>query len=154
MKSACVIEGCDRPQRALKMCHAHWRRRYRGNMSMAPIGDPGVSPGHRVRFPGATRRALNIFYNIEKRCRLGSDKRHWHRYGGRGIKILITPYEIEALWIRDNADAMRQPSFDRKDNDGHYAFDNCRFIEHSENSRQGGLSQRGKPKPRLKAATA
>jgi hypothetical protein len=32
---------------------------------------------------------------------------------------------------------MARPSIDRKDNDGHYEFSNCRFIEHADNVRHG-----------------
>jgi len=28
---------------------------------------------------------------------------------------------------------MKKPSVDRKDNNGHYEYDNCEFIEHEEN---------------------
>lgn len=54
-------------------------------------------------------------------------------YGGRGIKCLITEEELKELWFRDKAYKMNKPSIDRKDNDGNYTYDNCRFIEMSEN---------------------
>lgn len=74
-----------------------------------------------------------IFKSIKKRC---SDKKYenYHRYGGRGIKCLITVDEIKELWFRDRAFEMKRPSIDRKDNDGNYTFDNCEFIEQSLNS--------------------
>jgi hypothetical protein len=57
-------------------------------------------------------------------------------YGGRGIKCFITEEEIKKLWFRDKAYLMKQPTIDRKDNDGNYTFENCQFIEQSENSKK------------------
>lgn len=51
----------------------------------------------------------------------------------RNIKCLITKDELKKLWIRDNANIMKQPSIDRIDTCGHYSFDNCRYIEMQEN---------------------
>jgi hypothetical protein len=62
-------------------------------------------------------------------------------YGARGILFLLTQEEGERLWIRDNASALVKPSLDRINPDGNYTFDNCRFIEHRENCRLGGLSR-------------
>jgi hypothetical protein len=55
-------------------------------------------------------------------------------YGGRGIKCLITEDEIKELWFRDKAYKMKQPSIDRIDNDRSYTFENCQFLENSENA--------------------
>lgn len=70
-----------------------------------------------------------------QRC---SDKNHprYHRYGGRGIKFLLTREEIRLLWFRDKAYLQKKPSIDRRDNDGNYTFENCQFIELSENSKK------------------
>lgn len=67
-----------------------------------------------------------------RRCR---DKKHreYFRYGGRGIQCLLTSAEAKILYARDNGHLLRQPSLDRIDPDGHYCFENCRYIERSEN---------------------
>ena len=72
------------------------------------------------------------YYNINTRCNC---KKHpnWKDYGGRDIKCLITKEEIKKLWFRDKAYLMKKPSIDRINNDGHYTYKNCRFIELSEN---------------------
>lgn len=57
----------------------------------------------------------------------------YYRYGGRGIECRITEEELKELWFQDKAYEMDQPSIDRIDNDGHYEYSNCRFIELEEN---------------------
>jgi len=53
----------------------------------------------------------------------------YNRYGGRGIKCLITAEELKTLWHRDNAFKMKRPNIDRIDNDGNYEFSNCQYLE-------------------------
>lgn len=76
---------------------------------------------------------LVIFRNINRRCYNPEDT-HYKYYGERNIKCFITEEEIKLLYIRDKAFLMKKPSIDRKDNDGDYTFENCRFIEFGENS--------------------
>lgn len=57
----------------------------------------------------------------------------YYRYGARGIKFKLTRQEVKELWFRDKAYEMKQASIDRINNDGDYEFNNCRFIELSEN---------------------
>lgn len=65
----------------------------------------------------------------------------YYRYGGRGIKYLLTNDELETLWKRDALD-LKDATLDRIDNDGHYTFKNCRFIERSENSKRQFYSKK------------
>jgi len=58
----------------------------------------------------------------------------YHRYGGRGIKCLITEEELKDLWFRDKAYLMKKPTIDREDNDGNYEYSNCSYIEHYDNT--------------------
>ena len=75
---------------------------------------------------------------MKKRCK---NKKHdsYPRYGGSGIKALITLNEIKQLWFRDKAYLLDKPSIDRIDNDGNYEYGNCRFIELSENSKLSNI---------------
>lgn len=56
------------------------------------------------------------------------------QYFKKGIKFLLTPDDMECLWIRDNGASLNNPSIDRIDNKGHYSLSNCQFIEVSVNS--------------------
>ncbi len=62
-----------------------------------------------------------------------------HKYKRKGIKTYLSLDDVKYLWIRDKAHLLKKASIDRLDNNGHYTLDNCRIIEHSENSRLGAL---------------
>ena len=83
---------------------------------------------------------MRTLSGARSRCR---NERHkqYHRYGGRGIKCLLTAEQIEFLWVRDGASKMKRASIDRIDNNGNYEVSNCRFMEQPENSRLGGYVQ-------------
>lgn len=74
-----------------------------------------------------------ILLGIKDRCK-NTKKHNYNRYGGRGIKCLITEEELQKLWFRDKAYEMKKPSIDRIDNDKDYTYNNCQFLEHNENS--------------------
>jgi len=84
-----------------------------------------------------TRPWFNTLNYIKARC---NDPRN--KYFKLGIKCFITEEQLLYLWQRDKADLMKWPSIDRIDSTGNYHLDNCRYIEHSLNSRLGGLKQR------------
>lgn len=87
----------------------------------------------------------NILNNIKSRC-LNSKNPDYKYYGGRGIGFLITIEELIKLWFRDKAYNMKQPSIDRIDNDGHYTYENCRFIELSENTKKSNIDRKNRKK--------
>lgn len=78
---------------------------------------------------------------IRQRCE-NKNRPDYSRYGGRGIKCLMTIDELQYLWFRDRAYLLNQPSIDRIDNNGHYQLSNCRYVELQENSRRTRLSER------------
>lgn len=59
---------------------------------------------------------------------------NFKRYGGRGIKFLMSLDDFKFIWIRDKAEEMLYPSIDRVDVNGDYVLSNCRFVERSFNS--------------------
>lgn len=54
-------------------------------------------------------------------------------YKARGFSLTIE--QTKALWFRDNAFLLTRPSIDRIDGNLGYSFENCRFIEFNENSK-------------------
>lgn len=70
--------------------------------------------------------------NAKRRCEYPK-ARMFSRYGGRGIRYLLSTAEVKALWARDAGDRLARPSIDRVNPDGDYEFANVRFIELSEN---------------------
>lgn len=90
---------------------------------------------------------LKQFYSrlnsIKQRCS-NPNSTGYNRYGGRGIGFLITVHDIIKLWYRDRAWKLNSPSLDRKNNDGHYTFDNCRFIESVDNSKKAATDRKNK----------
>ena len=85
-----------------------------------------------------------VFNNIKSRCE-SIKAINYMDYGGRGIKCLITTEELKTLWFRDKAYKMEKPSIDRKENDGNYILENCRFIEKGENSTERNKRVCSKP---------
>jgi len=78
---------------------------------------------------------MNNLHGARDRCN-NANSPCFKRYGGRGIRCLITPEEIKSLWFRDKAFSMKRPTLDRIDNDGNYEFKNCQFLENSANAKK------------------
>lgn len=66
----------------------------------------------------------------------------YKKYGGNGIKLLMSLNDFWFLWTRDNANKMDRPSIDRIDPDGNYELTNCRFIELKENMKRARTSHK------------
>lgn len=61
----------------------------------------------------------------------------WTRAKRKNREFNMRPLDFKYLWYRDKADQLKRPSIDRKNNAIGYLRSNCRFIELSENSRNG-----------------
>ena len=86
---------------------------------------------YRVNHPWA--RPL---HSARQRCG-NKNNSAYKNYGGRGIKCFLTMPQIQYLFERDGGWQMIRPSIDRINNDGNYTVRNCRFLELSENIREG-----------------
>ncbi len=73
-----------------------------------------------------------LLRTISYRCN-NTNNKDYKNYGGRGIKCNITEDELKELWFRDKAYEMEKPTIDRIDNNGHYTYDNCQFLENEDN---------------------
>jgi len=82
-----------------------------------------------------------IYLGMKHRCE-SKKSRSYHNYGGKGIKLKMTKKELKRIWIRDRACRMKCPSIDRINPDENYVFENCRFIEMSENVRRAHLGKK------------
>lgn len=82
---------------------------------------------YRISHPWARPREY-----ARRRC-VDPKHREYKGYGGRGIKFMLTMEDAKRLFERDNARSLKKPSLDRIDPDGHYSFENCRFIEFLDN---------------------
>lgn len=69
---------------------------------------------------------------IKQRC-INKKYKDYPRYGGKGIKCLLSWKDLIFIWRRDKASKMKCPSVDRINPKGNYILENCRFIEKSEN---------------------
>jgi hypothetical protein len=57
-------------------------------------------------------------------------------YHGKNIKNFLHCSDLKMMWYRDKAYLMKKPSIDRINPNGNYEISNCRYLEHSENSRR------------------
>jgi len=73
------------------------------------------------------------FRSARSRCNDKNDPAY-PRYGGKGIKFLLTREDMIFLWNRDCADKMEKPTIDRIKSNKDYVRSNCQFLEHYENS--------------------
>ena len=73
------------------------------------------------------------WHSAKARCNNPRNTSYKH-YGGRGIKFFLTQDEVKQLAIRDKTDGMQFPTLDRIDVHDHYRFDNCQFMERSDNT--------------------
>jgi hypothetical protein len=72
-----------------------------------------------------------VYKRIMARCCKGG------QYYGK-IKVRIGVDELKKIWFRDKAWLLKKPSIDRIDSAKDYTFENCRFIELSDNQRWNG----------------
>lgn len=77
---------------------------------------------------------VNSWHHAKSRCENPANA-SYRRYGAKGILFRLTVDEIKSIWHRDGASELKRPSLDRIDSAGNYTYENCRFIELSENVR-------------------
>ena len=83
---------------------------------------------------------LRVGVNARQRCNNTKNPRYKY-YGGKGVAYLLSNEELKELWFRDQAWELSIPSIDRKENDGNYEFNNCHFIELSENTIKSNIKR-------------
>jgi len=81
-------------------------------------------------------KLYKVYHSIKGRCQ-NPDDQQYLRYGKRGIKICKewdNNFEIFYQWSMDNG-YQEGLTIDRKDNNGDYCPENCRFVTQKINSR-------------------
>jgi hypothetical protein len=129
-----------------KAYQAKWRKEHKEYFVKWAKENPESRKKSRIKFyqnnkEQQNRETLEWFKNnpwcrhydaARTRCTNPKSERYY-RYGARGIEFKLTRQEVKELWFRDKAYEMKQASIDRINNDGNYEFNNCRFLELSEN---------------------
>ncbi len=82
-----------------------------------------------------TAKIRGVWYGMKSRCRNKEDIAY-DCYGGRGICVCDDwdDFEIFMTWAVENG-YNTGLEIDRRDNDGNYEPSNCRWVTHTENSR-------------------
>lgn len=80
-------------------------------------------------------RLFNIWVNMRQRC-TNPNWSDFHRYGGRGIAVCDEWNDFQKFysWSKSNG-YLKNLSIDRKDNDGNYTPENCKWSTNKEQSR-------------------
>ena len=70
------------------------------------------------------------WYSMKSRCN-NKNVKCFSRYGGRGIKY-SSKWETFQGFLEDMGERIQGTTLDRKNNDGDYCKENCRWATHSE----------------------
>jgi hypothetical protein len=130
----CVIEWCEEQATLRSLCRQH-------ASFFRSCGRLNDFPKMGGKYGSAHKKVKKALYNVFFRCTSPKDKKFKY-YGGRGIRTLLTIEDVQFLWNRDGAAQMKRPSIDRKNNDGDYTRENCRFIEHVTNIKNSWRNRR------------
>ena len=106
------------------------KRKYKHNL-------PGIE---FQRHGMAGTRVYNAWISMLHRC-LNIEYKRYKDYGGRGIKV-CDRWKTFVNFYEDMGDPPLKYELDRKDNEGNYNKDNCRWVDNITNSQNARTSKR------------
>ena len=124
----CKEDGCEKEVHSRGWCSIHYQR-------WRKYGDPNIIKGH-----GYSNHPLYwIWADMKYRC-CNENHHAYKNYGGREITVCDEWMNPKSFidWCLENG-WKKGLEIDRRDNDGNYCPENCRFITHKENSDNRGL---------------
>lgn len=104
----------------------------------------GTSPDEIFR-KSHNNRLYNIWAGMNYRC-TNPKFSHWQDYGGKGIHVCDewkNNFQAFAEWAIAHGYASNL-EIDRIDSNGNYCPENCRWIDHKDNSRNRGVKRLNK----------
>lgn len=117
-KPTCSVSKCGRLHTARGYCRLHWERwKHHGSPGSADL----ILVQHRMSHTPTYR----VWAEMRRRCS-DTGRQGYKNYGGRGIKVCERWLDY-TNFLADMGERPNGLSLDRKDNDGNYEPDNCRW---------------------------
>lgn len=120
---ACTVVNCDNSYFARGYCSFHYKRAWFGRVLDAPLRPKALLPKSHPVYMAWT--------NMKTRCD-NPNSTQYKYYGGRGIAYCIEWRLFTNFYADMFASWQEGLELDRKNSNGNYGPDNCRWVTHQE----------------------